>query len=193
MVIAAYPAWTQKKKSLQFHRLNPPYDQLVYKMLSQFQNIEICQQVQLPSHLEVFAKAIRQLMGKKRFLFRSAASLINRLSNLSSNSYTVEDLVALRCRDSSGKLRPGLVMVGSYVELANQQVDFLLSEDSCVGVELPVHPFERALGESLLEMDFSEIRDQLLCDINDILNNFNYLTCNVKCKYYSNFNKNSNL
>ena len=45
-------------------------------------NISVVVDAEYPYQLEIFAKAVIKLMGKKRFLFRSAASLINGLANI---------------------------------------------------------------------------------------------------------------
>ena len=124
---------------------------------------------ELPIHLDVLGKAIRRLLGRKRFLFRSAASLINGLANLPSNCYQPKDLVALRLKAGPGDLKPGLVMVGSYVPLADEQLEILLQNHSCVGIELPVKKILLALQGSLSDLIFSEMKNEWLDRLNHIL------------------------
>ncbi len=89
-------------------------------------------------HLDVFASAIRKVNDKKRFLFRSAASLINSLSQVYSNSNSFKDFSSLRLKDEFGLPKPGLIVVGSHVQLADDQLSTLLDKACCVGVQLPV-------------------------------------------------------
>ena len=124
---------------------------------------------ELPAHLAVFGKAVRTLLGKKRFLYRSAASLINGLANLPPNPCTLADLASLRLRDKSGYLKPGLVLVGSYVPLADSQLEILLENDSCVGIELPVHKIASALDNSLSDLMLSDLEMHILEQLNNVL------------------------
>jgi uncharacterized protein YgbK (DUF1537 family) len=103
-----------------------------------------------PEHLLALGVAIRRLQGRKRFLFRSAASLLNGLvdsgpSPLGPQPLDAHGLVGLRCRDLHGQPLPGLVVVGSHVPLADQQLKSLLANARCRGIELPVARIARVL------------------------------------------------
>ncbi len=103
-----------------------------------------------PEQLEALGAAVEALRGRKRFLFRSAASLLNGLVDggvrpLGPQPLDAAGLAGLRRRASSGQPRPGLVLVGSHVPLADQQLDQLLKEPGCLGVELPVARIARVL------------------------------------------------
>jgi uncharacterized protein YgbK (DUF1537 family) len=67
----------------------------------------------------------------KRFLFRSAASILTSLANL--GPQPVEDM-HLMVRDG----QPGVVIVGSHVRKTTAQLQELLKADGIVGVEVPV-------------------------------------------------------
>ena len=100
--------------------------------------------------LQALGVAIRGLQGRKRFLFRSAASLLNGLvdsgsSPLGPQPLDAHGLVGLRRRDLHGQLLPGLVVVGSHVPLADQQLKSLLANSRCRGIELPVARIARVL------------------------------------------------
>ena len=100
--------------------------------------------------LQALGVAIRGLQGRKRFLFRSAASLLNGLvdsgsSPLGPQPLDAHGLVGLRRRDLHGQLLPGLVVVGSHVPLADQQLKSLLANARCRGIELPVARIARVL------------------------------------------------
>ncbi len=103
-----------------------------------------------PEQLRALGVAIRRLQGRKRFLFRSAASLLNGLvdsgpSPLGPQPLDVQGLVGLRRRDLHGQPLPGLVVVGSHVALADQQLTSLLAHERCRGIELPVARIARVL------------------------------------------------
>ena len=109
------------------------------------------------SQLSILGEAIRELMGKKRFLFRSAASLINALAKLPENQYSINDLVSLRLKDQYSKLKPGLIVVGSHVELADQQLEVLLAEKNCQGIELPVRKISRVFDGAISDILISDL------------------------------------
>ena len=103
-----------------------------------------------PEQLRALGVAIRRLQGRKRFLFRSAASLLNGLvdsgpSPLGPQPLDARGLVGLRRRDLHGQPLPGLVVVGSHVALADQQLRSLLANVRCRGIELPVARIARVL------------------------------------------------
>jgi uncharacterized protein YgbK (DUF1537 family) len=54
-------------------------------------------------------------------------------------------LAALRRRDGAGRPLPGLVLVGSHVPLADAQLEALLAQPGCSGLELPVAKLARVL------------------------------------------------
>jgi len=81
----------------------------------------------------------------RRLLFQSAASLLNGLVPLPPQPLDGAGLAALRRCGTSAQRLPILVMVGSHVPLADQQLAQLLQEPACEGVEIPVAKLARAL------------------------------------------------
>ncbi|MBD2120100.1 four-carbon acid sugar kinase family protein [Trichocoleus sp. FACHB-262] len=69
----------------------------------------------------------------KRFLFRSAASLLTALAALPPQPTAPEDM-AQYARDG----KPGAVIVGSHVKKTTEQLELLLQEPDIVGVEVAV-------------------------------------------------------
>lgn len=69
----------------------------------------------------------------KRFLFRSAASLLTALAKLPPQPVLAEEMSQF-VRDG----KPGAVIVGSHVKKTSQQLDVLLQEKSIVGIEVDV-------------------------------------------------------
>ena len=109
---------------------------------------------QRPEQLEVLGAALRALSAPaaaarwgrpRRWLFQSAASLLNGLVTLPPQPLDPGGLAALRRRDAAGRPLPGLVLVGSHVPLADAQLAELLQEPGCAGVELPVAKLARVL------------------------------------------------
>ncbi len=103
-----------------------------------------------PRQLRALGGAVRRLQGRKRFLFRSAASLLNGLvdsgpSPLGAQPLDAHGLAGMRRRDACAQPLPGLVVVGSHVSLADQQLMSLLANARCRGIELPVARIARVL------------------------------------------------
>jgi uncharacterized protein YgbK (DUF1537 family) len=78
----------------------------------------------------------------KRFLFRSAASLLTALAALPPQPIAPEDM-ANYVRDS----KPGAVIVGSHVQKTTEQLEQLLLQPGIVGVELEVARLLDKVGE----------------------------------------------
>ncbi|MBK4732275.1 four-carbon acid sugar kinase family protein [Oxynema sp. CENA135] len=87
----------------------------------------------------------------KRFLFRSAASLLTSLANLGPQPVAAEDMAQFARSE-----KPGVVLVGSHVKKTTQQLEHLLEDPSVVGIEVDV--------SHLLEESDKE-RDELLHEI----------------------------
>ncbi|HIK33669.1 MAG TPA: four-carbon acid sugar kinase family protein [Oscillatoriales cyanobacterium M59_W2019_021] len=84
--------------------------------------------------LDRFAADLREAASHgKRFLFRSAASLLTSLANLGSQPIAAE---AMSQYVRGGK--PGAVIVGSHVKKTTQQLECLLQEPNTVGIEIDV-------------------------------------------------------
>lgn len=84
--------------------------------------------------LDQFAADILKAASQgKRFLFRSAASLLTSLANLGPQPIAAEDMTQYV---RGGK--PGAVLVGSHVKKTTQQLQHLLQETGVTGVEVDV-------------------------------------------------------
>jgi len=113
-----------------------------------------------PAQLLELGQALRQLQaeGGPRFLFQSAASLLSGLAELPPQPLGPCQLAALRRRRADGRPAPGLVLVGSHVPLSDRQLERLLAEQGCEGVELPVDPYLRA---ELPEIEEAQVLERL--------------------------------
>ena len=119
---------------------------------------------QQPRQLEALGQAVAQLSGEGlRFLAQSAASLINGLVPLPPQPLDATGLAQLRRRSPEGRPLPGLVVVGSHVPLADQQLACLLQDPGCLPIEIPVAKLARLLAgptpqELLLSLEQSWLR-----------------------------------
>ena len=137
------------------------------KVLSQ--NVSVVVDATELSHLSIFAKAVIKLRKEKRFLFRSAASLISAFAQLPINSYTPSSLAALRLKNQSLELKGGLIMVGSHVHLADQQLEALFKHTQCESIELPVKKISRILDGSLPDILLTDLENIWLAQLKKIL------------------------
>jgi len=69
----------------------------------------------------------------KRFLFRSAASLLTSLAQLGAQPTPAESMANYRPTD-----KPGVILVGSHVQKTTQQLTELLKQPGIVGIEVDV-------------------------------------------------------
>jgi uncharacterized protein YgbK (DUF1537 family) len=117
-------------------------------------NAMVAVDAEQPRHLAALGAAVRELVAAdagecwgrpRRFLFQSAASLLNGLADLPPPPRDAAALAGLRRRGPDGAGLPGLVLVGSHVPLADAQLARLLAEPGCGAVEIPVARVQRVL------------------------------------------------
>ena len=126
------------------------------------------------AQLDALGAAVAVLQGQRRFLFRSAASLINGLVDggrqpLGPQPMDAEGLAALRRSDSAGRALPGLVLVGSHVPLADQQLERLLADPRCVGLELPVARIARVLEGGTPDLLLADLEREWQARLQEVL------------------------
>jgi uncharacterized protein YgbK (DUF1537 family) len=129
--------------------------------------------------LQALGTAIHGLsrQGRRRFTAQCAASLINGLVPLPPQPLSAEGLAALRRRDALGQPLPGLVLVGSHVPLADAQLEQLLQQSGCAGLELPVaqvaqhlqDPAQQQLVAALQSCVLEQLRVQLQAGFTPVL------------------------
>ena len=84
--------------------------------------------------LDIFAADILATAAQgKRFLFRSAASLLTSLAKLGEQPVTPEEMAQYKPTQ-----KPGVVLVGSHVQKTTQQLGMLLKETDVVSIEVDV-------------------------------------------------------
>ena len=121
--------------------LNDEENNIVFKKLNNLKNNKhVIVDVENYSQLKKFSLVIKKLIKQKKFLFRTAASFI---SSISEKSFSQSEIFFsnLRIRNKEKSFLPGLIIVGSYVELSTIQLNNLLEISNCNPVELDVFEF----------------------------------------------------
>jgi uncharacterized protein YgbK (DUF1537 family) len=93
----------------------------------------------------------------KRFLFRSAASLLTSLADLPPQPIPPESMAQYR-RNSS----PGVVVVGSHVKKTTQQLEALLKEPDVAGIEVDVSRLKDHPNRALV------MSEEILAQVNSV-------------------------
>ncbi len=122
--------------------LNDEENNIVFKTLKNLTNNKhVIVDVENYSQLKKFSLVIKKLIKQKRFLFRTAASFISSISEKKSVSKSEIFFSNLRIRNKEKSFLPGLIIVGSHVELSTIQLNNLLEISNCDPVELDVFEF----------------------------------------------------
>ncbi|PSP15705.1 MAG: Hrp-dependent type III effector protein [Cyanobacteria bacterium QS_8_64_29] len=109
------------------------------------------------SDLDHLASDILAAAGEgKRFLFRSAASLLTSLAQLGPQPIAAENMAAY-----AATAQPGVVLVGSHVQKTTQQLEQLLAEPDVASVEVDVKRLrdESDAHEALREGTLQQVSD----------------------------------
>ncbi len=122
--------------------LNDEENNIVFKTLKNLKNNKhVIVDVENYSQLNKFALVIKKLIKQKKFLFRTAASFISSISEKKSVPHVETFFSNLRIRNKEKSSLPGLIIVGSYVELSTLQLKNLLEISNCNPIELDVFEF----------------------------------------------------
>jgi uncharacterized protein YgbK (DUF1537 family) len=137
--------------------LRAPGPALTDRLLALTNNHCVAVDGEVQADLDRFAADILVAASQgKRFLFRSAASLLTALAQLPPQPIAPADMA----RYVRGN-RPGVVIVGSHVQKTTEQLGLLLADPGIAPIEVPV--------AQLVEGD-EETRDRLLTQLLDQIN-----------------------
>ena len=142
---------------------------LIHRLRRLQANASVVVDAERQEQLTALAVAVRALQGEKRFLFRSAASMVKALADPGPPPLDAAGLAQLRRRDAEQKPLTGLVMVGSHVPLADQQLQQLLVEPQCQSVELPVRRIARVLEGPTPELLLADLERVWLQQLTSLL------------------------
>ncbi len=124
--------------------LNDEENNIVFKTLKNLKNNKhVIVDVENYSQLKKFSLIIKKLSKQKKFLFRTAASFISSISDKKSNPQDGIFFSNLRIKNKEESFLPGLVIVGSYLELSTLQLKNLLEISACEPIELDVFEYFR--------------------------------------------------
>jgi len=122
--------------------LNDEENNIVFNTIKNLKNNKhVVVDVENYSQLKKFSLVIKKLIKQKKFLFRTAASFISSISEKKSVSQSEIYFSNLRIRNNEKRFLPGLIIIGSYVELSTIQLNNLLEISNCNPVELDVFEF----------------------------------------------------
>ena len=139
---------------------------IVFKKLKAFnQNNHVIVDVENYSQLKKFSLAIKKLSKQKKFLFRTAASFISSISNIKNNINQPSFYSNLRIKDPQSQYLPGLIVVGSYVELTTIQLNRILEIDLCKPIKLDVFDFYKLITSKDYKNKLNSFKNKLLKDI----------------------------
>jgi uncharacterized protein YgbK (DUF1537 family) len=110
---------------------------------------------EVQADLNIFAKEVLAAASNgKRFLFRSAASILTALADLPPQSVPAEEMYQYV---RNGK--PGAFIVGSHVKKTTEQLQALLKETGIVGIEIDVAQLlDNSAAHSLLAQTLKQIQ-----------------------------------
>ena len=146
----------------------------VFKKLRNLKNnSHVIVDVENYSQLKQFSLAISKLSKQKKFLFRTAASFISSISGIKSNYQKPLFYSHLRIKNSEKNFLPGLIVVGSFVELTTIQLKKLLEISDCKPIKLDVFEFSLMFSLKNNQDQLSVYKNKLLVDIKTILNKGN--------------------
>ncbi len=145
------------------------FNSLLFWIESLEDNQHIVVDAEIDAHLKVFVDLISNLSSKKRFLFRSAASLLNSLARVKPRILPREDLRALIVNDLEGNKLPGIVSVGSHVHLADLQLKYLLANPKFEGVEIEVSKLNEIINDTKKDKLLASFQDNLRNKLLEIL------------------------
>ena len=116
-------------------------DELIIFMENLINNTHVIVDIDKYSQLQKFSELIRNLIKNKKFLFRTAASFLKAISNTKNSQKNHFYYSQLRRRNKLNQFLPGLIIIGSHIEISTKQLKKLLEVNSCVAIELDVEEF----------------------------------------------------
>ena len=146
--------------------LSDENDNIVFKKIQNFKNNKhVIVDIENYSQLKKFSLIIKKLIKQKKFLFRTAASFISSISEKTSVPQGETFFSSLRIRNREKRFLPGLIIVGSYVEISTIQLNNLLKASTCEPIELNVFEFYRITSSRNKKRQRSLFKNKFLRDI----------------------------
>ena len=146
--------------------LNTEENNIVFKKLKNLKNNKhVIVDVENYSQLKKFSLIIKKLTKHKKFLFRTAASFISSISERKRITHDRKFFSNLRIKNQEKGFLPGMVIVGSYVELSTLQLKNLLEISTCESIELDVFEFFRITSSENIQRQRNLFKNRFLREI----------------------------
>ncbi len=146
--------------------LNDEENNIVFKKLKQLKNNKhVIVDVENYSQLKKFSLVIKKLTTQKKFLFRTAASFISSISKKKSVPHDETFFSNLKIKNKEKSFLPGLIIVGSYVELSTIQLKNLLEISNCNPIELDVFEFFKITSSQNKQKRTKSFKNKFLKEI----------------------------
>ncbi len=146
--------------------LNDEENNIVFKTLKNLKNNKhVIVDIENYAQLKKFSLVIKKLTKQKKFLFRTAASFISSISEKKSNPQDDIFFSNLRIKNKEKSFLPGLIIVGSYVELSTLQLRNLLEINTCEPIELDVFEFFRITSSQSNQNKRNFFKNKFLSEI----------------------------
>ena len=156
----------QNIKLSDFEILKVEEKNIIFRKLKNLKNnTHVIVDIENYSQLNKFSLVIKELSKQKKFLFRTAASFISSISEIKSNSREHIVFSNFRRKNNENKFLPGLVVVGSFIELSTLQLKQLLKKSHSEPIELDVFEFFRIISSDNNQDKLNLFRNKLLLDI----------------------------
>ena len=156
----------QNIKLSDFEILKVEEKNIIFRKLKNLKNnTHVIVDIENYSQLNKFSLIIKELSKQKKFLFRTAASFISSISEIKSNSREHIVFSNFRRKNNENKFLPGLVVVGSFIELSTLQLKQLLKKSHSEPIELDVFEFFRIISSDNNQDKLNLFRNKLLLDI----------------------------
>ena len=134
-------------------------------------NVQIIVDAEEYSHLNKISNLVKELRLRKRFLFRTAASFLSSISNTNGSIKDHKYSSNLKRKNRKDELMNGLIVVGSFLQNANDQLKQILGNSLCKGIELNVFEFVRLIYLDENKKGLLKLKLSLLDQIRNHLKN----------------------
>ena len=144
---------------------------IVFKKLKNLKkNTHVIVDIQNYSQLKKFSLAIKKLSKEKKFLFRTAASFITSISDIKNNLQNQFFYSNLRRKNNENNFFPGLIVIGSHIELTTIQLNKILAINDCEPIELDVFEFFKIIKSKNNKNKLNLFKNKYLAEIRSNLN-----------------------
>ena len=156
----------QNLKLSDFEILDIDENNIIFNRLKNLKNnTHVIVDVENYSQLKKFSLVINKLIKQKKFLFRTAASFISSISQIKSEPQEQIYFSSLIRKNKENRFLPGLLIVGSYVELSTLQLEILFQKSDCARIQLDVFEFFEIISSKKNQKRLDLFKNKFLLEI----------------------------